>query len=114
MEKIIKERKRIRCDVVSKVKNFSECIKKYYKVSKVVLVGSYVRGDFNRWSDIDVLVIVRGELERNPLRRLDKIIKCMIEYPEIEPVIISEEEYIRLKEKKNPLILEAEKSDIIF
>jgi len=42
----------------------------------VLLFGSYARGDFNLWSDVDVLVVVGDEvrLPDKPHRRTDPII----------------------------------------
>lgn len=41
-----------------------------FKVS-AILIGSYARGDFNKWSDVDVLLI--AEFAGNPLERLWKL-----------------------------------------
>ena len=114
MEKIVKEREILRDEAVLKVRKFGGCIKNYYKVHKLILVGSYARGDFDAWSDIDVLVVVDDDIDKNPLTRLDKIIECMKRYPDIEPIILTSEEYIKLRTKRNPLIIEAEKIGIII
>ena len=65
------------------------------------------------WSDIDVLVITREVLPENPVQRLDLIEECISEYPVVEPVIITVEEFIR--RKKNPVIREAlEKGVVVY
>jgi Nucleotidyltransferase domain. len=35
------------------------------------MIGSYARGDFNRWSDVDLVVI--SDFKGNPLERLEKL-----------------------------------------
>jgi len=37
------------------------------KLALALVYGSYARGDFNEWSDIDVLLVVEDNLPRNPL-----------------------------------------------
>lgn len=39
-------------------KKFSEEIRKLFPIEKVVLFGSFVKGTNNKWSDIDIAVIV--------------------------------------------------------
>jgi len=44
--------------IIKLVKNYSEVIKDYFNVSKVVLFGSYASGLSKEWSDIDVAVFL--------------------------------------------------------
>jgi len=76
-----------------------------------VLFGSYARGDFNAWSDIDI-VIIADKIPKSPLKRIEIIKECLIKYPDIEPIIISQEDYERLKRKKNPVATEINKNGI--
>ena len=67
----------------------------------VFLIGSYARGDFNLWSDIDILVV--GEFSSNPIERYGEI-----DFPlgfEVIPVRV-EEFPVSLK-AGNPIIVEA-------
>lgn len=74
-----------------------------------VLVGSYARGDFNLWSDIDVLLISR-DFKGNPVERLKQL-----DIPSGFQVIpLSEKEFKTLLEKKEPLILEAAEKGIVL
>ncbi len=57
MEKIVKERTRLRMRVIKKLREYSrELGEKSGRIS-LILFGSFVRGDFNLWSDIDVIII---------------------------------------------------------
>jgi len=51
---IIREREKTRRKVISEAKAWAKTLQ--FK-STVILVGSYARGDFNLWSDVDILLI---------------------------------------------------------
>lgn len=69
----------------------------------VVVVGSVARGDFNVWSDIDVVVVARNlpasERERWALL-------CPLE-PGIQPVVWTPAELNEARRRQNPLAVEA-------
>jgi len=100
MEKIINERKREREKVIELVKEYA------YKIplhkATIVLIGSYARGDFNLWSDIDVLIISDEFKNLNPVERLKKL--PIYEKFEIIPLTI--EEIIKLTQRCSNLIKE--------
>ena len=104
MEKIIEKRREMRKPALNKAKRFIECVNKKLRVHKAVLIGSYARGDFNRWSDIDILLIVEDDPPDNPLSRLDLIADCLYIGPLIEPILLTIEEYGKLKRKNNPIV----------
>lgn len=60
----------------------------------VVLFGSYARGNYTVASDVDLLVVYRGE-ERGDAY---SIIKRAIDIPLLEPHVYSEREYRAMKE----------------
>ena len=45
------------------IKDFTETMKNHYsdRLSKIILYGSYARGDFNEESDIDFMVVIKDE-----------------------------------------------------
>ena len=74
-----------------------------------VLVGSYARGDFNLWSDVDIL-LVSTEFKGNPVERLKRL-----DIPAGFQVIpLTDKEFKRLLEKGEPLILEAKESGVVL
>ncbi|MEM0086582.1 MAG: nucleotidyltransferase domain-containing protein [Zestosphaera sp.] len=111
---VIKERIRKRDLYIKKAQVFAECTIRKLSNSAVLIYGSVSRGDFNEWSDIDVLIITREEISQKPAERLDMIHDCMKENPLIEPVIITLDEFRKLLAKKNPLVIEALKKGIIL
>jgi predicted nucleotidyltransferase len=98
--------------VIEVTREFTQCVS--VKLSDIIAIlhGSYARGDFNEWSDIDVLIISKKPLPQNPLRRLDLIDECLTKTPRIEPVIVTLEEFKILL--NNPLILSALKEGVLL
>lgn len=45
------------------IKDFTETMKNHYgdRLSKIILYGSYARGDFNEESDIDLMVVLKDK-----------------------------------------------------
>jgi len=114
MERIAEKRRELRERIIRKVKVFAESLKEVLGSVTVVLVGSYARGDFNEWSDIDLLIIV-AEADPNPLKRYDKILGLLVKHGlPIEPIIVTKREFLKGLKKKNPLFIEAIKLGVIL
>ena len=64
IERRIKERDKI----INDTKKYALSLK--FKCS-AILIGSYSRGDFNLWSDVDILII--GNFSGNPVERINSI-----------------------------------------
>jgi predicted nucleotidyltransferase len=60
LHEILKEREEQRRKVIEKLKE--DALKAKERVGKIsiVLFGSYARGDFNLWSDVDVIVVTEA------------------------------------------------------
>ena len=80
---VLEQRLRMREKAVSIARRYVERMRGRVGPLTAILVGSYARGDFNKWSDIDLL-IVSPNLPRNPLKRLDLLQDP--EYLEIDPI----------------------------
>jgi predicted nucleotidyltransferase len=61
----------------------------------VVLFGSYAQGTNTVASDIDILVVYKGEERRDAFG----IVKGSLDIPLLEPHVYSEDEYGRLKDR---------------
>ncbi|RKZ22206.1 hypothetical protein DRQ18_03005 [bacterium] len=63
-------------------------------ISKIILFGSRARNEATKWSDWDILVVVKGEISREKkwefARRIRK--ECARELIDVEPFIKSEKE----------------------
>ncbi len=112
MEKIVEERLKARENAIQEAKTFAICIAKKLGKITAILFGSYARGDFNEWSDIDVLILAEN-LPQNPIKRLDLIQNCLEKTPRIEPLIITISEFTKMK-NKNPAIIDALKNGVIL
>jgi len=103
--RIIEERLNIRERAIQEAREFAICASEKLGEITAVLFGSYARGDFNEWSDIDVLVVAKN-LPKNPLQRLSLIDECVRRFPRVEVVIVTIEEFTKMR-NKNPAIMEA-------
>ena len=73
-----------------------------------ILIGSYARGDFNLWSDIDILII--GDFQGNPLQRLKNI-----DFPPgYATIFLTMDEVNKLKSKNSKFIKDAFNDGIIL
>lgn len=102
---VLRERRRVREEVIEKAGEWARGLP---LKATVMLVGSYARGDFNLWSDVDVIVI--AEFSNRPVERL----KNMDFPPGFEVIPLTPEEFTRLVEKKNPLAVEALNTGIVL
>lgn len=112
LERIIERRRALRDRAIEVARQFAECASSKLGEIVAVLHGSYARGDFGEWSDVDVLVVVRGSLPKSPIERLGLVEDCLAKAPEVEPVIITSEEFKALLRKNNPLVTSALKEGV--
>jgi uncharacterized protein len=70
-----------------------------------VVVGSVARGDFNLWSDTDVVLVVDGALPSRAIDRLE--LADTGRHPGIQPALYSPDEFRAALRRRNPLAVEA-------
>jgi hypothetical protein len=103
---IIKKRKKLRERVVEKASEWAKGLP--FKVT-AILFGSYAKGDFNLWSDVDIL-LVSDEFKGNPVERLKPL-----DIPAGFQVIpLTLKEFERLAKKEEHLATEALKFGIVL
>ncbi len=74
----------VRQDIIEKINQFkSELIDSGLKIDKSILFGSYAKGNANKWSDIDLL-LVSPDFDNNLFDNIDKYAQVNIKFPEIE------------------------------
>lgn len=79
-------------------------------VKAVVVVGSVARGDFNKWSDLDVLVVVDGL----PAEALGRIELLMLDSPPgLQPLGWTPPELATRLARKDPIAVEAYESGVV-
>ncbi|MCL6581588.1 MAG: nucleotidyltransferase domain-containing protein [Firmicutes bacterium] len=82
MSKFRDDRARTRTELVDTARRYASIVGERYAPATVLLYGSVARGDFNLWSDIDVLV-VSDALPSHPLARSEALYAVAL--PGIEP-----------------------------
>ena len=97
---IIDRRRKERRKRIELAREFVESLEELRPLTAVV-IGSTARGDFNEWSDIDVVIISDGFPE-NPLRRFDLVERSL--KPGIEPIPLRMSDFLRLLRRKAPVI----------
>lgn len=58
--RVLDRRRAVQRELVGRAERFAGALGPELGVSAVVVFGSVARGDFNLWSDVDVLVVVAG------------------------------------------------------
>ncbi len=102
VEERIKERRRI----IELAEKWAKKLE--FKVT-AILIGSFARGDFNLWSDVDIL-LVSDELRGRPIDRL----KALDYPPGFEVIPVTKREFLKLMKKGNRLAMEASQYGIIL
>lgn len=76
------------------VEEYAKIVISNMVVNKIVLYGSYARGDYRKDSDIDVAVIVpRESISEDILKDMAKLFKLSVDVSlDIEPVLLIDEE----------------------
>lgn len=79
-----------------------ECLKRY-NPEKIIIFGSYVRGDTDEYSDLDFVVIKKTE--KRFLERLIEVAKLIDnELGQVDVFVYTPEEFQRMIEGENPFI----------
>ncbi len=76
------------------VEEYSKLVIQNMIVSKIILYGSYARGDYRKDSDIDVAVVVpRSSISKDILEDMSKLFRLRRNIStDIEPVLLIDEE----------------------
>ncbi len=106
---VVARRRAERQQLIDKAAVLAQGLDRQLGVRAVVVFGSVARGDFNTWSDIDVLVVA-SHLPTDYRERLDAM-----GWPPpsgVEPVVWTPQEYRRQLARGNPIAVEAEQSGV--
>lgn len=89
--------------LLDQARDFSTRLDAALGVRAVVVVGSVARGDFNVWSDIDVLVVATGV----PPRVLDRYDRLPTLPPRVQPIVWTPEEWEARRAAGDPVAFDA-------
>ena len=101
---VIARRRREQAAAIDVARRFVAAIPAEVDVRAAAVVGSTVRGDFNKWSDIDVVVIA----EPLPDDSYERIIALGERPPGVQFVAWTPDEFARALARRDPLAQEAE------
>ena len=98
--------------LVNRLKVAIEHIKLMYEPFKIILFGSYARGDFQENSTIDILIIANTELRF--IDRIRNAIDVTVGEPPIEPLIYTPGEFSTLRNQGEGFIESAIEEGILL
>ncbi|MGH8899516.1 MAG: nucleotidyltransferase domain-containing protein [Egibacteraceae bacterium] len=102
-QQVIARRRAERAAHIATAERFVRQLDPALGVRAAVVFGSVARGDFNHWSDIDVLVIA----ERLPERPLDRFAVLPEPPDDVQPVVWTPPEWHQELARSNPIAVEA-------
>lgn len=100
---LIKRRRAEREARIDAVRRWAEGLGRRLQVTAVVVFGSVARGDFNKWSDTDVLVVAEG-LPGDGRGRLELLMESSP--PGVEPVGWTPGELEERRRRGDPIAVE--------
>ncbi len=102
---VLARRRARREALLDEARSFARGLDPDLDIRAVVVHGSVARGDFNSWSDVDVLVVA-GRLPEDYRERL-----AALGWPTlapVEPVVWTPTEHTRQRRRRNPIAVEAD------
>jgi len=97
-------------NIKEKIKQLIHDIDSHFQISKIILHGSFARGDYHENSDVDLIII--GDFKERFFDRIGKILDLAPDDLIIEPMVYNEEEIYKMIKDENPFILTAIKEGI--
>jgi predicted nucleotidyltransferase len=101
---IVEERRREQAELIELARSYVEQLAARLSVVAAAVVGSVARGDFNVWSDVDVVVVADGLPARAPDRGALLLADAP---PRVQPVGFTRDEFAEAFRRGNPLAREA-------
>lgn len=105
---VIARRREERAELIEQARRFAGSLDRSLDLRAVVVFGSVARGDFNVWSDLDVLVVA-GSLPERFLDRLDALGRPP---PRVEAVVWTPAEWHEQVRRRNPIATEAQRHGV--
>ena len=102
-QRVLRRRREERRALLERASDFAKALPPDLDICAVVVFGSVARGDFNKWSDVDVLVVARGAVG-GPTDRHDAL---GIVPGRVQPVVWTPGEFRRRQRRSDPIAREA-------
>ncbi len=111
MQKALEARRRQREEYIATARLYALELQKRVGSLSAVLIGSVARGDFNLWSDLDV-VVISDNMPAEPLKRSELLYS--VAKPLVEPKGYTRDEFKKLLGKKNPSAVAVAKEGVVL
>ncbi len=89
--------------IKKRLNSFIKDITTFYQIDKIILFGSFARGDYHENSDIDLIIV--GNFKEKFFDRIGKILEYIPDDLEIELLVYTIEEFKNMKKNENPFLL---------
>jgi predicted nucleotidyltransferase len=94
--------------LIGKLRRAAELASSVLDIKKVILFGSWAKGNYTAFSDVDVLIIYGGKKIKDDYSLISKVFRI----PNIELFVYTEDEYVKLKSLESSIVKEAEKHGV--
>lgn len=101
-------RRRERQDLLDRAGVFAAGLPSSLGLRAAVVIGSVARGDFNLWSDVDVIVVA----DRLPATLHERLSALGMPPPKVQPIAWTPAEYRRRRDRRDPMVVEAERCGV--
>jgi len=93
------------------VKRFINLIIKKFNLKKIIIFGSFARGDYHKGSDLDLIIV--GKFKERFIDRIGKIIELNDSDLEIDAMVYTEEEFQKMIQERRPFVEQALEEGIV-
>ena len=107
---VLERRRSEQTALIRAAREWAERLAQRLDVVAAVVFGSVARGDFNKWSDIDVLVVARG-LPEGARERLDLLMEDAP--PGLQPVGWTPDELSARRRRGDPIARECDGAGVV-
>lgn len=90
--------------VDKRIKDIKDAFIKEFNPQKIILFGSFARGEYRENSSIDMLVITDTDISSNFIDRIKRAIKVSKGNPPVEPLIYNQSEIDLLLSQRDTFI----------
>lgn len=99
-------------DVRAQIERLKGRIVRKYEPEKIILFGSFAKGNYHELSDIDVIIIKRTG--KRFLERIEDVLSLNDTEMNLECFVYTPEEFSKMIEEENPFIEEVLKSGVVL
>lgn len=111
MKEFVAARGRQRDELIEKARAHVNALEERVGIVAAAVVGSVARGDFNLWSDIDVVVVATALPPRLP-ERLELLGDGAA--PGVQVIGFTLDEFRAARRKKNKLVMDALETEVVL